>query len=311
MSSQSENEIKQAYELLKKGDSVSAREVLSTALENDLENPEILFGLRCTVFWNERFFQISGIQDLFPKGEQLISSWKDFLSFIENEKKYECCVYAIKKGVFTQVLENFQQLLKENSTSKEKKGIIFSRIGLCYKQLGDYDTALRFLSEANLVNPENAAILAEMADCYALCGEEKTSKVLFREAFFINPQEIDISMLESSLFCSLYAKVLETGKKGEIAVEWIPVEGVLTGVLNVKRELRALEVGKLKQNIYALETELRDTESEPLLIIPRLINNYFWIIDHYTAIHEDRAKINEILLKIKLLDADIYEKYVI
>ena len=150
-----------------------------------------------------------------------------------------------------------------------------------------------------------------MADCYALCGEEKTSKVLFREAFFINPQDIDISMLESELFCRLFAEVVKTGKTGAVAVEWFPVEGVLLGVLNVKRELRALEAGKLKQSIYALETELKNTGVEPLIIIPRLINNYFWLIDHYTTVHEDRSKINEILLKIKLLNADVYERYTV
>lgn len=310
MSSQAENEIKRVYDLLKQGDYQSAKEVLSEILVDDLENPEILFGLKCTGFWENKLTQISEITNLFPKGEQLISGWKEFLYLIDNEKsRYEQCIYSIKKGVFTQVLEIFQRLLQENTFSK--KGAIVGRIGLCYKQLGDYDTALRFLGEANLENPEKASILAEMADCYALCGEEKTSKILFREAFFINPQDVDISVLESELFCRLYSEVIRTGKKDEIAAEWFPVEGVLLGVLNVKRELRALEVGKLKQNIYALETELKDEGVDSDLIIPRLINNYFRLIDHYTTVMEDRTKINEILLKIKLLNADVYERYTV
>lgn len=310
MSSQPENEIKRVYDLLKQGDYQSAKEVLSEILVDDLENPEILFGLKCTGFWENKLTQISEITNLFPKGEQLISGWKEFLYLIDNEKsRYEQCIYSIKKGVFTQVLEIFQRLLQENTFSK--KGAIVGRIGLCYKQLGDYDTALRFLGEANLENPEKASILAEMADCYALCGEEKTSKILFREAFFINPQDVDISVLESELFCRLYSEVIKTGKKDEVAAEWFPVEGVLLGVLNVKRELRALEVGKLKQNIYALETELKDEGVEADLIIPRLINNYFRLIDHYTTVMEDRTKINEILLKIKLLNADVYERYTV
>lgn len=310
MSSQPENEIKRVYDLLKQGDYQSAKEVLSEILVDDLENPEILFGLKCTGFWENKLTQISEITNLFPKGEQLISGWKEFLYLINNEKsRYEQCIYSIKKGVFTQVLEIFQRLLQENTFSK--KGAIVGRIGLCYKQLGDYDTALRFLGEANLENPEKASILAEMADCYALCGEEKTSKILFREAFFINPQDVDISVLESELFCRLYSEVIRTGKKDEVAAEWFPVEGVLLGVLNVKRELRALEVGKLKQNIYALETELKNEGVEADLIIPRLINNYFRLIDHYTTVMEDRTKINEILLKIKLLNADVYERYTV
>ncbi len=310
MNSQVETQIQQAYELLKNGDFSSTGSVFSSILEKDLENPEILFGVKCTTFWKEHFSDISGLPNLFSKGEQLINSWKIFLRETNDEKsKYPNCIYSVKKGVFTQILDIFQQSLKEAVSSN--KAIIFSRIGLCYKQLGDYDTALRFFSEANLINPEKASILAEMADCYALYGEEKTSKVLFREAFFINPLDIDVVLLESELFCRLYAEVIKTGKSGDIAAEWFPVEGVLLGVLNVKRELRAMEVGKLKQSIYALETDLKNTGVEPLKTIPRLINNYFWLIDHYTTVHEDRTKINEILLKIKLLNADVYERYTI
>lgn len=310
MSSQSENKIQQAYDFLKNGDYVTAREILSNTLVNDLENPEILFGLKCIGFWDDSFSLIANVTSLFSKGEQLIKYWKEFINLIEPEMStYEYCIYSIKKGIFTYILDIFEQLLKENLSSD--KSVIFSRIGLCYKQLGDYDTALRFLSDANLINSEKASILAEMADCYALCGEEKTSKVLFREAFFINPQDIDISLLESNLFCRLYAEIAKTKKDKSIIAEWFPVEGVLLGVLNVKRELRALEVGKLKQSIYALETELKNEGVDPLVTIPRLINNYFWLIDHYTTVHEDRSKINEILLKIKLLNADVYERYTV
>lgn len=310
MSSQSENTIQQAYDFLKDGNYSSAREVLTNALVNDLENPEILFGLKCISFWDEHFSHLTEDSNLFSKGEQLISNWKEFIELIDQEiPLHEYCVYSIKKGIFTYILDIFQQLLRENASFD--KSTIFSRIGLCYKQLGDYDTALRFLSDANLVNPEKASILAEMADCYALCGEEKTSKVLFREAFFINPQDIDISLLESNLFCKLYEEIAKSRKDKSIIAEWFPVEGVLLGVLNVKRELRALEVGKLKQSIYALETELKNEGVEPLITIPRLINNYFWLIDHYTTIREDRSKITEILLKIKLLNADVYERYTV
>lgn len=68
MSSQAENEIKRVYDLLKQGDYQSAKEVLSEILVDDLENPEILFGLKCTGFWENKLTQISEITNLFPKG---------------------------------------------------------------------------------------------------------------------------------------------------------------------------------------------------------------------------------------------------
>lgn len=310
MSSKSEDALQKAYNFLKVGDSYKAREILSVALEDDLENKEILFSLRCTSFWTDKLQQISELSSLFEQGEQIISQWKQFSTLVGAEFcNHEQCVYAVKAGIFSLVLECYQQLLRENVSSQ--KSLIFSRLGLCYKKLGDYENALLFLGEANTISPDEAQILAEMADCYALCGEEVRAKVLFREAFFVDAQAVDIQLLESELFCRLYDEVLKTGKTGAIATEWIPVQGVLLGVLNVKRELRALEAGKLKQTIYALENELKDVGSEPEILIPRLINHYFWLIDHYITVHEDRSKINEILLKIKLLDSDVFDRYAV
>jgi len=88
------------------------------------------------------------------------------------------------------------------------------------------------------------------------------------------------------------------------------VYGVLYGVFNVKRELRALEFGKLKQAIFALENELKDASAETRsVLVPRLINHYFWLIDHYVNVNDDKTRINEVLLKIKLLDTDVYNRY--
>ena len=94
-------------------------------------------------------------------------------------------------------------------------------------------------------------------------------------------------------------------------MEWIPVYGVLDGVFNVKRELRSLEFAQLKQKIFLLENDEREKKgSEHAKIVPRLINGYFWLIDHYVNVNENKAKIDKILLKIKVLDKDIYKRYI-
>jgi hypothetical protein len=134
--------------------------------------------------------------------------------------------------------------------------------------------------------------------------------VLFREAFFQGASEIDLHFLESEIVLRLVAQVRALGYTGHDLAEWIPVYGVLYSVLNVKRELRALEFGKLKQAIFALENELRDAQPETrAVLVPRLINHYFWLIDHYVNVNDDSARINEVLLKIKLLDTDVYKRY--
>ena len=156
---------------------------------------------------------------------------------------------------------------------------------------------------------DSATILSEMADCYALCGEERTAKVLFREAFFIDPQKVDLSLLDSELICYLIKQTEQLGYSGAVLQEWIPVYGVLYGVFSVKRELRAIEIGKLKQNIYALENNLKEQGNDRALIVPRLINHYFWLIDHYVMTNEARSHIQEVLLKIRFLDQNIYDEY--
>ena len=121
---------------------------------------------------------------------------------------------------------------------------------------------------------------------------------------------IELHFLESEIIQRLISQVRALGFSGAELTEWIPVYGVLYGVLNVKRELRALEFGKLKQAIYALENEIRDVPDETRsILVPRLINHYFWLIDHYVNVNDDKARINEVLLKIKLLDTDVYNRY--
>ena len=69
----------------------------------------------------------------------------------------------------------------------------------------------------------------------------------------------------------------------------------------------------LKQRNEA-ENELKESGSNPAILIPRLINHYFWLVDYYVNSNDDgrtRASINEILLKIKYLDPKIHELYII
>ncbi|HUX36986.1 MAG TPA: hypothetical protein VMV44_03720, partial [Rectinemataceae bacterium] len=87
------------------------------------------------------------------------------------------------------------------------------------------------------------------------------------------------------------------------------VYGNLLGIFTVKRELKAVEAGKLRQSIYQLENELRENVEDRALVVPRLINRYFWLIDHCIAAREERAKIDEILLKLRLLDPQIHKQY--
>ena len=299
MTNKSDSGLLHSYELLKSANPEKAKPILEDALSDDLENEEVLFALKCCNFWMQKLPGITALSNAFERGGQLIEQWKSFTACTSLEAfNHEKTMYAVRRGVFSLALECFKAPQKDNADVQ--KAETFSKIGLCHKKLGDYDTALRFLCDANALLPGSPPVLAEMADCNALCGEERKAKVLFREAFFVNTQEIDTDMLESELFIKLNELVKNSGKPVSVQKAWLPVYGVLYGILSIKRELRAVEVGKLKQAIYALENELKDAAGAGEDLVPRLINHYFWLIDHYIAVNENRSKINEVLLKINI-----------
>ena len=141
-------------------------------------------------------------------------------------------------------------------------------------------------------------------------GKTNAAKLFFREAFFIDASKIELDNLDSPLIFGLVEKVSEEGYKGEELQEWIPVYGRLLEIFNIKRTLKAQEVGKLKQDIYSRENEIKNPANNNKLIKPRLFNMYLWLIDHYIASKENVKRIKEIVLSIKLLDAGLYKRFI-
>jgi hypothetical protein len=91
--------------------------------------------------------------------------------------------------------------------------------------------------------------------------------------------------------------------------EWIPVYGAIFGVFSVRRQLTHAELGRIKQSIFSLENEVRQDTSRKPVALPRLINRYFWLLDHYVNRQEEPGLIEETMLKIKVLDPEIYNLY--
>ncbi|MDR2510334.1 MAG: hypothetical protein LBC77_06790, partial [Spirochaetaceae bacterium] len=129
------------------------------------------------------------------------------------------------------------------------------------------------------------------------------------EAFFLDAQAVDLNSLESSLITELIAAVRNTGVSGAAVAEWVPVYGTLLGVFSIKRGLRPAEIGRLKQTIFKLENEIRSESTESQIAVPRLINHFLWLLDHYENSDEEEEQIKTIQMKIKLLNPVIYESY--
>ena len=299
-----------ALDFLKQGELKQAYAELEKILKNDLENIDIEYALRGVRFWEDIFEKAKQASTPLEQGEYMISQWKSFLAYIRKHgEPKEAVIYALKYAVFVIALKFYSPLFREETELKSAEP--YRKVGLCYKALGDYEKSLDFLKYAADMEKNSAAVLAELADCYALYGEIQFSKVFFREAFFIDPSDIELQFLESEVICRLIRKIENLGYKSGAVAEWVPIYGVLDGIFNVKRELRSFEFGRLKQKIFLLESEIREKADEDGgVLVPRLINHYFWLIDHYVNIKEDKAKIDDVLLRIKVLDKNIYNSYV-
>jgi tetratricopeptide (TPR) repeat protein len=298
-----------AYECLRGVDLRGATALLERALSVDFEQPEVLWSLKCANFWSERSSRLEAMPNPYERGEYVVEQWKAFVSFASKlGPSFERGYYAFKRYAFALALDQYSALPQDERESNEAE--LSLRMGRCHKGAGDYDAALRLLESAARERREDPEALAELADAYALSGEARASKALFREAFYVGAQRIDLELLESEMIRRLESRVAELGYSGPELAEWMPVYGSVLGVFTVKRELKAVEVGKLKQSIYQLENEAKEGGEERSLVVPRLINRYFWLIDHYIASKEDRARIDEILLKVRLLEPSIYKQYI-
>lgn len=303
--------ILQSYDLFHKGSFQEAEKVYEKALSIDFENKDVIAGLKCSKYWIERYKQLEALgTDEFTKSEFLYNEWKAFTEFLNRlNTPFRQGVSVIKQWVFQTALSGYLNASSNVGSSDEE---LLLRIGKCYKGMGDYDKALEYLESASRKKRDDPEILGELADSYAFINETRIAKAFFREAFFIDSQKVNINFLESELIVRLIEKLRIIGYSELVLKEWIPVYAVLWGIFNVKRELKPLELGKLKQSIFSLENRITDTESEDerSVLVPRLINRYFWLIDHYIIIGEPRDKVEEVLRKIRVIDESIYEQYI-
>ncbi len=309
MDIQTETELKVALGFLQQGNPLEAQKIISSLFEHDLESGELIYTNKCCIFWIDSIRRLKSIDETFVRSENILTEWKNFQDYISREKEpYEPALIAVQQGFFKNALEEYKKMLEEKDPLQ--KAEIYKKTGICYKKLGDFENARAFLTEANNIYPNLSSVLAELADCYSLCGEDKFGKVLYREAFFADPDSIDLDFLDSELIKCLIEKTKSRGYSGKALQYWIPVYGVLGGVFNIKRELTSQEVARLKKDIYAMENEIKDPSCNSEILIPRLLNCYFWLMDHYDLAKENQAKINEVLLRIKLLDTSVYEMYI-
>ena len=324
--------IRRTYETLKAGDITTALRLAKRALELDFEHPEVLYALKCLSWWFEKLKRLDDFGDSYQQGEYILSQWKSYYAFLEritgdsspgdaapqggpqddgqaalSQEAVDSCQYAVKRFVFSRALDCFLTLLGDAANQQDPALLL--QTGRCCKGAGNWDEALKYLEMAGHFKRDDSAILSELADVNALLGDDRAAKVLFREAFFLEPQEVNLAGLESEMMLSLVDRVRKLGHSGEELALWIPVWGYIWGIFSFKRELKQVELGRLKQSILALENEYRSKGASQALIKPRLLNRYFWLIDHCEHNRDISGLMDETMLKIQYTDPAVYEQY--
>ena len=306
--------IRAAYESLKDGKAGDALDFLKQALAVDFEHPEVLYALKCLNWWIEKIKRLDEFQDHFERGEYILSQWKPYYVFLDRifeasspAESYDNCQYAIKRFVFIMALEYFTKILGDGNNQQDP--VLLLQAGRCCKGAGNWENALKYLEQAGGLKKDDSAILSELADINALLGDERAAKVLFREAFFLDPPGIDLEAMESEMIICLRDRVGQFGYQGRELAEWIPVWGSIWGIFSVKRELKPVELGRLKQSILSMENEYRSKKNGDPILKPRLLNRYFWLIDHCEQNRDTAGLVDETMLKIKFIDPAVYDQY--
>jgi len=299
--------ISRSYRLFETGNFLEAQGVLNEAHTLDFENEEIKSALRACGFWQQRVLSLESLAGDGPRGDYLRRQWNHYVSRYRTGFSHPLDEGSarLKRWVHEKALEHYR---RQSAMSTDSEALL--QAGRCLKALGRYEESISTFEEAlRSAGKEDARILADLADTYAMIGETKAAKVLMREALFLGASKIDLEEIASPLFRRLIDRLSEIRDvKSADFIEWLPVYGAVWSVFDVKRELTAVEYGKLKQTIYALKSEIADGDRNGCLT-PRLINLFIRLIDHYQSSGADRSVIEEALINIKLLSPSVYREY--
>lgn len=300
--------VNRANVCLREGAFSKAVRVLERALRLDAGLMSVASALKCATFWQDREARLAAITDPYDRAEYLEQQWELYQPFVSRlEDMSERTLFDIRRYVLTECLRGYRHLLE--AYPERENARLLLRIGRSYKGLGNYASAIDHLETASGQQRHSPEILAELADCYGLVNEERISRVLFREAFFLGAESIQLERLEAPVIRRLIVTMEQAGRPAEEIVSWLPVYATLHGVFSVKRELKPLELGRLKQAIFAMERQVAAGEAPPQ-ITPRLINHYFWLIDHFVVTGEEKPRVREVLTKIRDLDRQVHDDYV-
>lgn len=269
---------KNIYGLLREGNIEAAEELTLKGMEDDLNNADYEQILKILKFWHNR-------ADLFvfkeQNGEKLFAEWDHFVEFceknsIDNKKAF----LSIKDFIFRKIVDLLIDTYKLSPVPDRETLIL---LGQSFYEIGLPDKAVETLEYAmNLSKDESdVRIFLLLGNLYGQTGEKDLAMVMYNEAFFRFPQQVNVDAIDYVSIQKLRQMAREDGFKDNEVLEWIPVYGYLFDVLTARRKLDYNDYMGLKERITDYEKNLKVDKKSVNIIVPRLINFYYWILDYY------------------------------
>lgn len=301
--------IKTAVNLIRLGDFTAASRQFRAVFEANPENVEAQAGIRAAEFWNNRSETIRSMPSGLEKGRFLKTEWNRFEDFLgEGNSRSSLPVEAVRTYIFTEAIHCFSHAY--NNTISPDIGL-FHDIGECYCNIREYARAIQTFEFAWDLKRDDSRILARLADAYHAWKEDadtwKKARLLFREAFLYEPENIELERLTTPWMLELVRKTEEAGFSGDEVALWLPLFAAAEHQFNVKRELEDHELSLLTGQVYALEKEIRQPGAETRRIMPRLLNRYLWLIDHYQVEENDTVKVDILKKKFQEMEPEFFK----
>lgn len=267
------------YIALKNGELDRAEELSVALMEEDISAQIAEPILQMVKFWQNRseLFHFSEDEN---NGEKLFLEWDKFLDFcVENKVENKRAFFAVKAYVYGVMIE---LLIEEYKLSPVKDRELLITLGQAFYEAGMNEKAVETLEYARTLagGDAGARVFTLLGDLYAENGDEELAQVMYSEAFLRHPQEIVLKAVDFAPVKKLSEMVIADGFSGNAVAEWVPVYGYLYGGLTVRKKLEYEDYMSLVELIKEYETSLK-LEKSYNIIIPRLVNYYFWVFDYY------------------------------
>lgn len=298
---------KNIYNLLRNGDFDNSEKLVLKGMDLDINDNEFEQILKIIKFWNNRK-ELFTFDENNSHGEKLLNEWENFVKFYnENKIDLNRVLLSIKEYVFKRIIDILIEEYKLSPVSDREKLIL---LGHAFYEIGILDKAQETLEYALSIYSEDddPRIYLLLSNIYLENNDEELAIVMLNDAFLKYSQYINLESINYPVIIKLKEKIEKDGFKEDELLEWIPVYGYIYGGLTIRRKIEYKEYMLLKDKIIDYESTLKIDKKSKEVLVPRIINFYFWVFDYYVyqinAFEAATKVIKRVLELVNLIEAN-------